>query len=71
MAASTVVKLVAASVTVSFGSLVTVDRLPWAHGTHYTELRQSGMVTAPWKLLGATHLQRVMRCDLVDDSCAV
>jgi hypothetical protein len=28
-------------------------------------------VTASWKLLAATHLQRVMRRDLVNDSCAV
>jgi len=51
--------------------LFPVYRLLWAHGTHYIELSQHGMVTAPWKLLAATHLQRVMRCDLADDSCAV
>jgi hypothetical protein len=38
---------------------------------HYIELHEHGMVTVSWKLLAATHLQRVMRCDLADDSCAV
>jgi hypothetical protein len=56
---------------VCIGSLFPVRRLLWAHGTHGIELRQHGMVTAPWKWLAATHLQRVMRWGLVDDSCAV
>jgi hypothetical protein len=56
---------------VSCGSIIPVRRLLWAHDTHYIELRQHGIVTASWKLLAATHLQRVMRRDLVNDSCAV
>ncbi len=59
------------SITGGSGSLFPVDRLLWAHGTHCIELHQHGMVKEPWKLLAATHLQRVMQCDLVDDSCAV
>jgi len=53
------------------GSFFTVQGLLCAHGTHCIERHQHGMVTASWRLLAATHLQRVMRCDLDDDSCAV
>jgi hypothetical protein len=52
-------------------SILPVRCLLWANGTHYIELRQHGIVTASWNLLAATHLQRVMRRDLVNDSCAV
>jgi hypothetical protein len=55
----------------AMGRFFAVHRLLWAHGMHLIQLHCHSMVTASGKLLAAAHLQRVVQCDLADDSCAV
>ena len=48
--------------TVSDGSSFPVDRLLAAYGTYESELHQHDLVTEPWQLPVANHLQTAMQC---------
>ena len=56
---------------VSSGSLLAVERLLSAYGAHQSEFHQHNLVTEPWKLPVANHLQTVMQCVRVAVACAV